>query len=253
MEITQSKITKSQIRNSAATITLHNGRQNVIDFAMMDELASALREFEGDPSIATIIFRGEGENFSAGVDIASHAPDQAEAMIEKFHAVIRMMAQSNKVLIAEVCGNCLGGGAELALLCGIVFTTPDAIWGFPEIKLACFPPVACAVLAACVGQKRAAELVLTGRTFSGTEAVAYGLANDTGNPAQLAAETVSELAKLSPQALSIAKRALYAWHAVHFDKALAHAEGLYRDELLRAPDMEEGIRAWMEKREPRWR
>jgi len=237
------------IRNgSVGTITMDHGRQNVIDFAMMGALASAFFEFECDPSVTTVLLRGNAENFSAGVDIPSHTPDKVPVMLEKFHAVIRQMAQSEKVLIAEVRGNCLGGGAELALMCDMVFTTPDARWGFPEIKLACFPPVACAVLAACVGQKRAAELILTGRTFSGTQAVEYGLANEAGDPARLALDAAEQLRGLSGQVLPIAKRAMYSWKAIHWDKALAHAEKLYLEELVKQGDMERSVRAWCDKR-----
>ena len=78
--------------------------------------------------------------------------------------------------IAAVHGHCLGGGAELAMMCDMVFTAEDAQWGFPEIKLGCYPPVACTALAALVGQKRAAELILTGRTINGKEAAEIGLA-----------------------------------------------------------------------------
>ncbi|HEY0566365.1 MAG TPA: enoyl-CoA hydratase/isomerase family protein, partial [Terriglobales bacterium] len=227
---------------------------NVIDFPMMDELATALQEIESNDFISVIVLRGAGDHFSAGVDIPSHTPDKAGAMLEKFHRVIRQMAQSRKVLIAEVRGNCLGGGAELALMCDIVYTTADARWGFPEIQLACFPPVACAVLAACVGQKRAAEMVLTGTTFSGKDAVNYGLANWHGMSEQVSShviETVLGLTKLSAEVLPIAKRALYAWDAAHFEKALAHAEAIYRNELVQSKDMEQGIRAWMERRATR--
>src|SRR5262249_60832725 len=84
------------------------------------------------------------------------------------------------VTLAAVRGYCLGGGAELAMACDIVVTAESAHWGFPEIRLGCFPPVAAAALAAVVGQKRAAELVLTGRTFDGREAGELGLAKRAG-------------------------------------------------------------------------
>ena len=88
-------------------------------------------------------------------------------MLTKFHAVIRALLNTKKVTIAAVHGHCLGGGAELAMVCDVVYTSTTARWGFPEIKLGCYPPVACTALAALVGQKRASELILTGRTISG--------------------------------------------------------------------------------------
>ena len=123
-----------------------------------------------------IVLSGEGKAFSAGVDVAAHTPDKVEEMLAKFHGVIRALVATKKVTIAEVHGHCLGGGAELAMVCDMAFTTESAQWGFPEIKLGCYPPVACTALAALVGQKRAAELILTGRTIGGKECAEIGLA-----------------------------------------------------------------------------
>jgi cyclohexa-1,5-dienecarbonyl-CoA hydratase len=238
-----------------ARLTLSHGKQNIIDFHMMDKLAESLTELEPRSEISTIILSGDAENFSAGVDIPSHTPDKVEAMLRKFHDAVRRLARTPKVTLAVVRGNCLGGGAELALVCDIVITSDTATWGFPEIQLGCYPPVAAAALAAVVGQKRAAELVLTGRTFSGREAEQIGVANRAVPETQLE-ETLNQferwLTALSPAALAHAKRALYSWDAAHFEKGLGRAEEIYVKDLIRTEDAQEGIRAWMEKRKPKW-
>ena len=157
--------------------------------------------------------------------------------------------------IAAVHGHCLGGGAELAMVCDMVYTAASAQWGFPEIKLACYPPVACTALAALVGQKRAAELILTGRTISGIEAAEMGLANRAVPDDKLSAvadECVGQLIRLSPAALALTKKAIYAWDSMHFDKGLARAEKIYLEELMKTADAQEGIRAFVEKRAPKW-
>jgi cyclohexa-1,5-dienecarbonyl-CoA hydratase len=141
------------------------------------------------------------------------------------------------------------------MMCDIVHTSDTAQWGFPEIKLGCYPPVACTALTALVGQKRAAELILTGRTIGGAEAAEIGLANRCVSEQELASEvdrTVGELSKLSPAALAVTKKAVYAWDAMHFDKGLARAEKIYLQELMKTADAQEGIRAFIEKREPKW-
>ena len=187
--------------------------------------------------------------------MAAHTPDKVEEMLTKFHSVIRALVATKKVTIAAVHGLCLGGGAELAMMCDMVYTAESAQWGFPEIKLGCYPPVACTALAALVGQKRAAELILTGRTISGKQAAEIGLANRSLREDELSAavdECVGHLRKLSPVALAVAKKASYAWDSMHFDKGLARAERIYFDELMKNADAHEGIRAFMEKREPRW-
>jgi cyclohexa-1,5-dienecarbonyl-CoA hydratase len=141
------------------------------------------------------------------------------------------------------------------MVCDLVYTTDDATWGFPEIRLGCFPPVAAAALAALVGQKRAAELILTGRNISGAEAGKIGLANRAVAGVQLAGaieETVQHLAALSPAVLNVTKKAMYTWDALHFDKGLAKAEKVYLEDLLKISDMQEGIDAFLEKRKPVW-
>jgi cyclohexa-1,5-dienecarbonyl-CoA hydratase len=239
----------------AARIVLRHPRMNVIDVVMIEELARSLSEIEERPDVSVIVLSGEGDAFSAGVDVAAHTPDKIEEMLSKFHAVIRALVATNKVTIAAVHGHCLGGGAELAMMCDIVYTTESAQWGFPEIKLGCYPPVACTALAALVGQKRAAELILTGRTIDGKEAGAIGLANRAVPEDALGTtveQSVGHLRKLSPAALALAKKASYAWDSMHFDKGLARAERIYFDELMKTSDAQEGIRAFMEKREPKW-
>ncbi|HVH87470.1 MAG TPA: enoyl-CoA hydratase/isomerase family protein [Terriglobales bacterium] len=240
---------------SIARLILSNGKQNIIDFQMMDELAFALHDLEQRPEISTILVSTAGEHFSNGVDIPSHTPDKVVTMLEKFDGAIRRLVKTSKVTLAAVKGYCLGGGAELAMVCDIVITTDGAHWGFPEIRLGCFPPVAAAALAAIVGQKLAAELVLTGRTFDGREAERIGFAS-RAVPADKLKQTVAEyiegLTALSPVALMHAKRALYAWDAAHFEKGLGRAEQIYLKELIKTEDAQEGIRAWMEKRKPKW-
>ena len=238
-----------------ARIALRHAPLNVIDIPMMEELADALKEIEARSDVSVIVLRGEGKAFSAGVDVAAHTPDKVEAMLGKFHAVVRALVASKKVTIAAVHGRCLGGGAELAMVCDMVFTTASAQWGFPEIKLGCYPPVACTALAALVGQKRASELILTGRTISGTEVAAMGLANRAVADEELYAtinRTLPELLNLSPAALAVTKKAIYAWDSMHFDKGLARSEKIYLEELMKTADEHEGISAFMEKRVPKW-
>jgi cyclohexa-1,5-dienecarbonyl-CoA hydratase len=202
-----------------------------------------------------IVFEGGARAFSAGVDIRAHLPEQIHEMLTGFHAVIRAIVASRKVTIAVVRGVCLGGGAELAAVCDMVYTTPDATWGFPEIKLACFPPVAAVALGTLIGQKRATELILTGRQFSGQEAAEMGLANRSVAAEDLESvveRKLNELRVLSPTALAHAKKAIYAWDAIHFDKGLARAEKIYLDELISTADAQEGIIAFLDKRSPRW-
>lgn len=244
-----------EVDEAVAHIALRNPPVNVIDIPMMDELAQVLAEIESQSHVTAVIVSGEGKAFSAGVDIAAHTPERVEEMLTKFHTLVRLLVGIRKVTIAAVHGLCLGGGAELAMVCDLVYSGEDAEWGFPEIKLACFPPVACTALATLVGQKKAAELILTGRSVTGREAAEIGLATRSV-PDSLLDSTVqacvAQLLRLSPAALSVAKKASYAWDSMHFDKGLARAEKIYFEDLIKTQDAQEGIRAFLEKRPPKW-
>src|SRR5256885_14908627 len=123
-----------------AHVSLQNPPLNVIDIAMMEELAESLVEIEARPDIVVIVFAGSGKNFSAGVDVAAHTADKVESMLAKFHAVIHLLVSSKKVSIAAVHGHCLGGGAELAMVCDLAYTAESATCGFPEIKQGHYQP-----------------------------------------------------------------------------------------------------------------
>ncbi len=239
-----------------ARLVLQNPPLNVIDLAMMDELSQALTDLEARPEISVVILSGSEKAFSAGVDVAAHTPDNIDEMLSKFHGAILKLVGLKKVTIASVRGHCLGGGAELAMVCDMVYTTESATWGFPEIKLGCYPPVAATALAALIGQKNAADLVLTGRSITGQQAAEMGLANRAAVDGELDSavnEAVDHLTKLSSAALAVTKKAIYAWDSIHFDKGLARAEKVYVEDLMKTEDAQEGIKAFMEKREPKWK
>src|SRR5437773_813432 len=130
--ITPSRI-RVELRPPVARISLQRPPLNVIDMAMMEELAVALSEIEGRNDVSVVLVGGVGKAFSVGVDVADHVPDRVATMLTKFHDVVRALVGTKKVTIAEVRGHCLGGGAELAMVCDFVYTTDDVVWGFPEI------------------------------------------------------------------------------------------------------------------------
>jgi len=115
--------------------------------------------------------------------------------------------------------------------------------------------VACTALAALVGQKKAAQLILTGGSLTGREAAEIGLATQCaaeGHLDSVVHACVGQLLRLSPAALAVAKKAAYAWDSMHFDKGLARAEKIYFEDLMKTADANEGIRAFLEKRAPKW-
>ena len=115
-----------EIHGLLARITLTHPPLNVIDFQMMDELLAFLQQLEQRREISVVIISGGERGFSAGVDVAVHTPDKIQTMFQKFHGLIGALVKPPKITIAEVHGVCLGGGAELAMVCDMAYTTRES-------------------------------------------------------------------------------------------------------------------------------
>jgi cyclohexa-1,5-dienecarbonyl-CoA hydratase len=149
----------------------------------------------------------------------------------------------------------LGGGAELATFCDFVIASESATYGQPEIKLGCYPPLALVTYPALAGPRAALDLILTGRTISAREAQQIGLVSRVVGNDQLDAEVeklLGEMHRLSPAVLRLTRRALWQRNGFDFERGLHEMEELYLKELMRMEDPHEGIRAFLEKRQPVW-
>jgi cyclohexa-1,5-dienecarbonyl-CoA hydratase len=241
----------TQERAGALWVTLSRPPLNVMDVPTLHVLRGALEPLRGRPDIKSVVLRSAiPGTFSAGTDVADHVRERAPAMLDAFHAVIRVLHSLPQASLALVEGRCLGGGCELALVCDLVLATPAATFGQPEIDLGCFPPVAAAWLPR-LAPRAAFEMVLGGAPLTAEEAAAAGLITRVvDDVAAHAEEWVARLAGKSAAALALARRAL---RAGGFEAALASAEALYAGELLRTEDAAEGVAAFLEKRRPRWR
>jgi cyclohexa-1,5-dienecarbonyl-CoA hydratase len=145
---------------------------------------------------------------------------------------------------------------ELALACDFIFASQDARFGQPEIQVAAIPPVAAVLLPQPVGAKKALEMILSGETLGAAEALEWGLANAVAPPEELETrvdEFSQKILGQSPRVLELARRAARAAWRPAFESALREAERTYLEELLRTDDAVEGLRAFIEKRPPRWK
>jgi cyclohexa-1,5-dienecarbonyl-CoA hydratase len=241
---------------AVARVWLNRPPLNVLDIAALEELGAALDALPAPPHIRFLVFQGRGmRGFSAGVEVRDHTPDRVALMLERFHAVFRKLWSSDWISVAAVHGNCLGGGMELATFCDFCIATPTARFGQPEIKLGCFPPVAAVLLPPLVGARRALDLILTGRTLTAAEANALGLVTEVVGEGELDAavqKLVLQLQAYSPAVLPLTKKVVLRAAGLDFDKALAEMEGIYLDQLMQTADAAEGIRAFIEKRQPVW-
>jgi cyclohexa-1,5-dienecarbonyl-CoA hydratase len=246
-----------EVKGRIARITLDRPPLHVLSLPMMGELEAVLDRLAKEQGVVVAIIDSTGEKaFSAGVDIKDHTPDKVPAMIGCFHAVIRKLRALDCLTIAAVRGVALGGGFELALACDMIVAEEGSSFGVPEIWLACFPPVAAAVLPHHMAPQKAYEIVLSGEPITAVEGRDMGLVNRVAPRGELAPtleKFVARFAEKSAAALRIAKRALRISEENTFDPALQRIEKIYLEDLMRTHDAEEGIRAYLEKREPRWK
>ena len=177
-------------------------------------------------------------------------------MLEAFHSIFRALDAVSKPVVALVTGAALGGGCELVAFADIVIAARNARFGQPEIKIGTFPPVAAVILPKVIGEKRAREIILTGELLTADAARAFGLVNHVVGEQELEAkaeELLTSLRQLSAPALEMARRAMVQTAGMGFDEALKRAENIYLNQLMSYKDPQEGVEAFIEKRQPRWK
>jgi len=243
--------------NRLTTVTLDRPPVNVLDLKLLRELDATLDSVAGDRATDLLVVRAAGDRaFSAGVDIRDHTREKVPEMLDAVHGVIRKLVALPQITIAVIDGACLGGACELASACDFIIASERSSFGTPEITVGCYPPVAVARFASLIGYHRAAEMILTGRTFSAAEALAMGFINRLFPSEQMEnglATLRDELLSNSSAVLRITAKALRELSSSTFVSALQRSEQIYRDELLATEDVEEGVRAFLEKRKPVWK
>ena len=256
MEPMATVVTEVHVRqeNGVAWITIDHPPVNVLTMALLGKLERALATLEADPTLRLIVLEGAGRSFSAGVDIGEHMGDAIGPMLDAFTKVAVRLIEGEVPVMAVVRGAALGGACELVALCDLAIVADDARIGVPEITLAVVPPVAAALFPAIVGRQRAAALVLTGEPISGQEAATWGLVWRSVPADQLRAEAERVAAGFSAKSaagLRLARRSLRVG-ADAFTGAIERANALSVEMLPASPDAQEGLRAFLEKRPPRW-
>ena len=235
-------------------LRLSQPKANLIDAAMIDALDRALAGHLGNSGLGAVIIDAEGPNFSYGASVEEHLPDRCEDMLRAIHGLILRMVDAPVPILAAVRGQCLGGGLEVALAGHLLFVAPDAVLGQPEMMLGVFAPAASCLLPELIGPQRALDLLLSGRTISGAEAAATGIAHTATADPEAAALSYFDRHLKSKSASSLR----YAVRAARFDYAqrvkakITSVERLYLDELMKTRDAVEGLQAFIAKRSVQW-
>lgn len=236
-----------------ARITLAAPKANILDRAMIGELDAAVSQCS-NRALNAIVLTADGPHFSFGASVQEHLPDQITGTLKSLHTLLRRFNKAPAPVIAAVRGQCLGGGFELVLACDLIICDKTAQFASPEIKLGVFAPAASVLLPVRIGQAPAARLLLTGAAISAEEAVRCGLAARIADDldAGLNQWLESDFLPRSPSALKFACQAARLPLRRVLEEDLPEIESLYLRQLMARPDAEEGIRAFLEKRQPQW-
>ncbi len=245
-----------EVHDRVGLLTLNRPKaMNALNDALMDELGEALLKFDTDPAIGAIIITGSDKAFAAGADIAD-MQDRSYMDVYLTDFITRnweTMRRVRKPVIAAVSGYALGGGCELALMCDIIIAADNAKFGQPEIKLGIIPGAGGTQrLPRAVGKAKAMDMILTARMMSAAEAESSGLVSrvvPAENLMNEAMEVATVIASMSAPAVLMAKETVHrAWEAplsegILFERRHFHA-------LFGTQDQKEGMRAFLEKRQP---
>jgi cyclohexa-1,5-dienecarbonyl-CoA hydratase len=238
-------------------IALNRPPANVLSVEMMQDLNTALESLEYERGIKLVVFTAVGKYFSAGFELGDHQGDRAYVMLESYRRIFENLAKLDKPTLAVVAGPALGAGNLLAAGCDMVLAAAqNAKFGHPEIKGGVFNTVAAVLLPHLIGRKKAFEMILGGMSLSAAEAERIGLITRAVPDDKLDVETTALIQRFqesSAPVVQLVRRAIWGGFDLALPEAIRNAEDVYLNQLMATQDMEEGLRAIMEKRKPAWK
>jgi 3-hydroxypropionyl-coenzyme A dehydratase len=234
--------------------------RNALSDELLDDLLAAFRAAREAEDVRCVVLTSTHETtFSAGGNLAQFAADvplvHKHAGTERFPRLFTLIGELGKPVLCAVNGHCLAGAMGLALACDLVVAADTATFGTPEINVGLFPFMVTALMTRNVPRKKAAELMLLGDRVDAAEAERLGLVNRVVPRVELAAavdDWAGRLAAKSPVLMKLGKDALWRQGDMAFEDAL----DLLRAQLTIAfstEDIQEGVRAFFDKREPQWK
>lgn len=222
---------RTEVSGGVAAITLARPeKKNALDRQTAEELQAAFDKLGADPAVRVITLTGAGDDFCAGADLQALEQMLAEGIkahlldAQALGKVFITMRTVQKPVVGIVRGRALAGGAGLATACDIVLAHSDATFGYPEVRVGFVPAMVMTMLRRAVGEKRAFDLVATGRRISADEALSMGLVSRVIPAASFDADVAAIVAELatSPQtAAAITKRLFYALDGLDFREGIA--------------------------------
>ncbi|NOX73711.1 MAG: cyclohexa-1,5-dienecarbonyl-CoA hydratase [Alphaproteobacteria bacterium] len=235
-------------------LVLNRPKANIVDAEMIAALDTALADHAGLPDLKAVLLSAAGPHFSFGASVEEHLPESCAAMLAALHALVTRMLKYPVPVLVAINGQCLGGGLELAMAGHTLFAHPDAALGQPEMMLGVFAPAASCLMPERMGQSKAEDLLYSGRSILGVEAVETGLVDAIADDPEAAALAYFDdhLAPKSAAALRCAVKAARLGYVKRMTKKLCKVEKLYLNELMSTRDAVEGLTAFLAKRQPKW-
>jgi len=235
-------------------LTLARPKANIVDAAMIAALSGALAHHAGDRALRGALLDAEGTHFSFGASVEEHLPATCGAMLATLHALVMAMLEFPAPILVAVRGQCLGGGLEVAMAGSMIFASPDAQLGQPEMKLGVFAPAASVLLPYRVNAAVAEDLLLSGRSVGAAEAREIRLVDAVADDPVAAALAWfdTHLAGKSAASVRYALRAARLARVDAIRTGLAAVEKLYLQGLMNTRDANEGLTAFLARRPPVW-
>jgi methylglutaconyl-CoA hydratase len=256
-------IIKLQVHGPAATVTLNRPeKRNALSRQLLKELQQTLDDLYQERKVRAVILTAAGSAFSGGMDLEEmHSAADQEDRLEQwradavqYHELMETMLRFPKPLIASVNGPAVAGGAGLVLACDMVVASRTASFGFPEPRRGIVAGMVAPLLAFRLGAARAAQMLLTARTFSAEEMLTFGLYGELVDDDKIwarARQIVDEIARSAPEAIQLTKRLLNETIGESLFSQLAAGAAISASSRT-IEAAAEGLRAFLEKREPQW-
>ena len=243
------------VRDGIGRLVLNDPPLNILTRDLLGSIRLGLEELRADASLGTVVLSAMGKHFSAGADVKEHLPPEHAELIPEFIETIGALDAFPVPVIAAVQGRCLGGGFELVQAADLIIAGESAVFGQPEILLGVIAPAACALLPRRQLGSAAEEMLFTGDPLAAEDAFRAGLVRRVVPDVELEEATMAlagRIARNSPVALRLVKRALRDGENLTRTGAMEMAGRLYLDEVMATRDALEGLEAFMEKRVPQW-
>ena len=230
---------------------------NALNTQMMMEILDCASSHDANPDIGCLVLKGNEHAFAAGADIAELAVQDYASMAQSgFFAPWDQFAKLRTPKLAMVSGYALGGGCELAMMCDVIIAAQSAQFGQPEIKIGCIPGIGGTQrLTRLVGRANAMDMILTGRMIDADEALAIGLVSRvvaTDQAEEAVAEIAQKIANYPKDIALMARSCVHQAEEVGLSAGMNYERQTYHS-LFGLPAQREGMQAFMEKREPRFR